>query len=44
VDKQSCSYPILWNAFKRMSKDYSAAERDDLFRRTAASVYGLEVA
>lgn len=41
VDKGSCSYGNLWNAFKRLSKGHSAEERDWMFRRTAASVYRL---
>lgn len=41
VDKLSCSYTVLWNSFKRMSKGYSPAERADLFYGTAARVYRL---
>jgi len=41
VDKISCSYPVLWNAFKIMSKDYSADERAKLFHDTAVRVYRL---
>ncbi len=41
VDKLSCSYTVLWNAFKLLSKGYSAAERADLFYGTAARVYRL---
>ncbi len=41
VDKISCSYAVLWNAFKRMTKDYSANERALLFHDTAARVYRL---
>ena len=42
VDKGSCSYGVLWNAFKRLSTGYSADERAALFRGTAARVYGLK--
>jgi len=42
VDKGMCSYPVLWNAYKRLAAGYSAAERDALFCRTATQVYGLE--
>jgi len=42
VDKASCSYTVLWNAFKRLSADYSAAERSSLFHDTAARVYRLD--
>ena len=41
VDKNSCSYAILWNAFKRLSAGYSADERKALFRGTAERVYRL---
>ena len=42
VDKVSCSYNVLWNAFKRMTQDFSEEERDALFRRTAERVYRLD--
>jgi predicted TIM-barrel fold metal-dependent hydrolase len=41
VDKFSCSYTVLWNAFKRLTKDYSAAEKAALYHDTAARVYRL---
>ncbi len=41
VDKLSSSYTVLWNSFKRLTKDYSAAERAALFHDTAARVYRL---
>jgi L-fuconolactonase len=41
VDKASCSYTVLWNAFKRMTATYSAAEKAALFHDTAARVYRL---
>jgi L-fuconolactonase len=41
VDKLSCSYRVLWNAFKRLSAGYSADERAALFYATAARVYRL---
>ena len=41
VDKASCSYAVLWNAFKRLSKDYSESERTALFHDTATRVYKL---
>jgi L-fuconolactonase len=43
VDKVSYSYNVLYNAFKRLSKDYSAAERAALFHDTAARVYRIDV-
>ena len=41
VDKASYSYGVLWNSFKRIAKDFSAAERAALFHDTAARVYRL---
>jgi len=41
VDKVSFSHPILFNAFKRFSKGYSAAERAALFHDTAARAYRI---
>ena len=41
VDKQSCSYVVCWNAFKRLARDFSATEQADLFHNTAARAYGL---
>jgi predicted TIM-barrel fold metal-dependent hydrolase len=41
VDKASCSYTVLWNAFKRLTAKYSAAEKAALFHDTAARVYRL---
>ncbi len=41
VDKQSCGYTALWNAFKVASRALSADERGDLFWRTACRVYRL---
>ena len=41
VDKGMVGYAVLWNAFKRLTADHSDAERDDLFCRTAARVYGI---
>jgi L-fuconolactonase len=41
VDKLSCSYTVLWNSFKILSKGYSPAERAAMFHGTAARVYRL---
>jgi predicted TIM-barrel fold metal-dependent hydrolase len=41
VDKRSCSYAVLWNAFKRLASGYSAEEKAALFQKTAARVYRL---
>jgi L-fuconolactonase len=42
VDKMSCSYVTLWNAFKKIAADASPAEKADLFQNTAARVYRVE--
>jgi predicted TIM-barrel fold metal-dependent hydrolase len=42
VDKASCSYTVLWNAFKRIASGCSAAEKANLFHDTAARVYRLQ--
>jgi predicted TIM-barrel fold metal-dependent hydrolase len=41
VDKGMCSYPVLWNAFKRIAAAASAEEKADLFHRSAARFYSL---
>ena len=41
VDKQSYSYTVCWNAFKRLTREFSAAEQADLFHNTAARAYRL---
>ena len=41
VDRLSCGYTVLWNAFKRLSQDYTDAERSALFHDTALRVYRL---
>ncbi len=41
VDKQSCAYPVLWNAFKKMAADFSAADKAWLFHDAAAAAYRL---
>jgi predicted TIM-barrel fold metal-dependent hydrolase len=43
VDKISCSYTVLWNAFKRIAQGFSASERAALFRSTAARAYRLDI-
>jgi L-fuconolactonase len=42
VDRQSCSYTVLWNAFQRIAADASPAERAALFHDTAVRVYRLD--
>ena len=41
VDKESCSYNVLWNSFKRLTAAYSADEKAKLYHDTAARVYRL---
>src|SRR5712671_7461136 len=43
VDKVSFSYNVLYNAFKRLSKGYSATERAAMFHDTALRVYRIDV-
>ncbi len=42
VDKGSCSYRHLWNAFKRLAAGASDDERTALFSGTATRVYRLD--
>jgi hypothetical protein len=41
VDKGTCSYQVLWNAFKRIAAGYSADEKAALFHGAAANAYRL---
>ena len=41
VDKGACSYPVLFNAFKRLASGASASEKADLFAGTASRFYRL---
>jgi predicted TIM-barrel fold metal-dependent hydrolase len=41
VDKQSCGYLELWNAFKRATRSLTQGEREHLFYRTACRTYRL---
>jgi len=41
VDKASCSYRTLWNAFKKIASGATPAEKAALFHDTAARVYRL---
>ena len=42
VDKVSYSYNVMYNAFKRLSQGYSAAERASMFHDTAVRVYRID--
>jgi predicted TIM-barrel fold metal-dependent hydrolase len=41
VDRASCSYATLWNAFKLIAANASPAEKAALFHDTAVNVYRL---
>jgi L-fuconolactonase len=41
VDGASCSYRVLWNAFKRLIGGASATEKSQVLHDTAANFYGL---
>jgi predicted TIM-barrel fold metal-dependent hydrolase len=43
VDSGTCTYPVLWNAFKRLAAGASTAEKTALFSGTAARVYRLDI-
>jgi predicted TIM-barrel fold metal-dependent hydrolase len=43
VDKGSYSYGVFWNACKRLANGASAGEKADLFARTAARFYRLDL-
>ena len=43
VDALSCTYDVLWNAFKLIAKGCSAEEKAALFAGTAAKVYRMQV-
>jgi predicted TIM-barrel fold metal-dependent hydrolase len=39
VDKASCSYAVLWNSFKKITRGFSEAEKSALHHDTAVRVY-----
>jgi predicted TIM-barrel fold metal-dependent hydrolase len=43
VDKGSYSYPAYWNACKLLARGASPSEKADLFARTAARFYRLDI-
>jgi L-fuconolactonase len=43
VDKAMCSYPVLWNAFKKMISGFSSFEKREMLCGTAARVYKIDV-
>jgi L-fuconolactonase len=43
VDRASCSYGVLWNAFKKIAAGFSEEEKAQLFHATAAEAYRLKM-
>jgi len=43
VDARTCSYPVLWNAFKRLTAGASKEEKTALFSGTATRIYRLDL-
>jgi predicted TIM-barrel fold metal-dependent hydrolase len=43
VDKVSTSYRVLWNAFKKVARNYSPSEKAKLFHDTATRVYKIRL-
>jgi len=41
ADKGTCSYTVLWNAFKLLAEPYSSSEKADLFCGSASRFYRL---
>ncbi|MHB8577597.1 MAG: amidohydrolase family protein [Dehalococcoidia bacterium] len=41
VDRLSCSYTVLWNQFKKLTKSFSPADRAAMFHDTAQRIYRL---
>ena len=44
MDKVSCAYGIMWNAFERVAARYSASQQDALFHDNAVRLYRLGAA
>lgn len=42
-DRDSVSYPVIWNTFKRIAAGYSASEKQALFYGAAAKAYCLKL-
>jgi predicted TIM-barrel fold metal-dependent hydrolase len=41
VDKGMVSYPVLWNAFKRLASAFSESEKSALFHDNACRFYRI---
>lgn len=44
ADGHSCGYVPLWNALKKITRDFTPAEKAALYWDTAARTYGIDVA
>lgn len=44
VDKGTCSWLVLWNAFKRLASGGTIEEKRDLFCGNACRLYNLDLA
>jgi predicted TIM-barrel fold metal-dependent hydrolase len=44
VDRASCSYTVLWNAFKKIAEGLTGEEKAHLFSKTAAKAYRIPLA
>lgn len=42
VDRQTLTYPVLWNALQKMAARYDDEEQDQMFSGTARRVYRLD--
>ena len=42
VDKESVSYGVLWNAFKKIAKRFTDDEKNAMFRSNAERIYRLD--
>jgi predicted TIM-barrel fold metal-dependent hydrolase len=42
VDRSTVSYDVLWNAFKRITGDFTPDERSAMFAGTAKRAYRLD--
>ena len=43
VDKIAFSYNVMYNAFKKLSREYSTEERSAMFHDTATTVYTIQI-
>ncbi len=43
IDSGTCTYPVLWNTFKRVTAGATKEEKSALFSGTAARVYRLDI-